>query len=299
LQNLASPFYTIAGFFQALKILKEFKPDCVFGTGSFIQVPVVYAAWSLKIPVVLHQQDVIPSLANKLCQLFAKKITVTFESSLNSFSSNFGIFYKKKSIDKIVLTGNPFREELAGIPKDQALKNLGLKSDLPVLLVLGGGAGSAFLNKLVEDALPEISKTFQILHATGKNKSKLKASNNYYPLEFISDMGSAYSVAEIVVCRAGISTITELSNLKKLSIIIPMPKSHQEINGYLLAHMAAAIVLRQDMVVPLGFVRLLRKILFEGDAQKYVRENIGEIMPKNSSEKIAHIILKIYNDGKK
>src|SRR5579864_4564887 len=78
LKNLGSPFLTLFGFFQSLRILKKFRPDCVFGTGSFVQVPMVWAAWFLKIPVVLHQQDILPSLANRLCQMVAKKITVTF-----------------------------------------------------------------------------------------------------------------------------------------------------------------------------------------------------------------------------
>ena len=298
-QNFIAPFFTITGFFEAVRILKEFRPSCVFAAGSFVQVPVVYAAWFLKIPVVLHQQDVVPSLANKLCQFCAKKITVTFETSLSSFFTDLGIIYKKRQPEKVVLTGNPFRGELAQATKEQGLKKFGLKNDLPVLLVLGGGTGSEYLNKLILKTVNEITKTFQVLHATGKNKSKLEPRENYHPYEFITDMAAAYAASEIVVCRAGISTITELSNLGKLSIIIPMPKSHQEVNGYYLAESSAAVVLRQSMIKPAGFTRLLRKILFEGKAQKYIKANISTIMPKNSAEKIARIIIKIYDDGKK
>ncbi|HVY68067.1 MAG TPA: glycosyltransferase, partial [Patescibacteria group bacterium] len=111
-RNLLAPFQVGAGFWQARRILREFKPDCILAAGGFVQVPLVWAAYFMGIPVVLHQQDVLPSLANRLCQLAASKITVTFEGGQAAFASGLGLFYNRKR-DKIIWTGNPFRQQLA------------------------------------------------------------------------------------------------------------------------------------------------------------------------------------------
>jgi UDP-N-acetylglucosamine--N-acetylmuramyl-(pentapeptide) pyrophosphoryl-undecaprenol N-acetylglucosamine transferase len=290
--NLISPFLTIGGFIQSFKILKEFRPNCIFGAGSFVQVPLVWAGWLLKIQVVLHQQDMTPSLANRLCQFAAKKITVVFEASLADFPSSLGFFYKKNA-NKIELTGNPFREELKNGSKENAEREFGLKADLPTLLVLGGGTGAEFLNQLVWGSMNELVRTVQVIHSTGLGKSKAVTKENYHGYEFIKNMADAYAAADIVLARAGLSTLTELSFLKKLSIIIPLPKTHQELNAWLLARLQAAIVLEQNKTTPEGFVRLIRKLLFEHQAQETLKANIGKIMPKNSNEKIAFIITKL------
>ncbi len=292
-KNFISPVWNIKGFIESFKILKEFKPDCIFGTGSFVQVPLVWAAWFLKIPVVLHQQDVVPSLANKLCELQASKITVTFPESAKSFSTNVGLFYKKRTGDKVIITGNPFREELRKANRESAQKNFGLRADFPTLLILGGGTGAEFINRLILESLPELSKTVQIIHSTGHGKYQASAIENYHSYEFIENMGEAYAAADIVFGRAGLSTITELSNLKKLSIIVPMPESHQEINGLLLSKLDAAVVMRQKKITAKIFTGLIRKILFAHELQQILKQNIAKIMPHDATEKISEIILKL------
>lgn len=292
-ENIKAPFQVIAGILQARKILNEFRPDCVFATGSFIQVPVVWAAKLKHIPIVLHQQDLLPSLANRLCQLAARKISVTFEADLAAFSSSWGVFYKKTREDKVVLTGNPFRQKLTLGSRPAAEKIFELNDDLPVLLVLGGGTGAEFFNQLISKSLPQLTKTVQIIHSTGPGKYKPVQHNNYHPYEFIYDMGNAYAAADIVLARAGLSTLTELSNLKKFSIIIPLPGTHQELNADYLSRLQAAVVLDQQKVTAEGFIRLIRKLLFEPDFQNLVKTNISEIMPKQSARKIAEIIIKL------
>lgn len=293
LLNAAAPFKVGMGFFQTLSIIRKFKPDCVFGTGSFVQVPVVLASWVRGVPVVLHQQDVFPSLANSLCQFFADKITVTFEKSLTDFYHSTGVFYKKRP-EKITLTGNPCRPDLLDFGKEEALRHFKLRDDLPVLYAVGGGTGARYINELVRQTLPELCRTVQVIHSTGPGKEDKKTQHpNYRPYEFIKQPGLAYAAADIVLCRAGLSTITELSALKKLAIIIPMPNSHQEINGALLANAHAAIVLRQERIKIENFVPLIRKLLFEKSLQDAIRENIVQVMPKNSGKKIADIIIKL------
>jgi UDP-N-acetylglucosamine--N-acetylmuramyl-(pentapeptide) pyrophosphoryl-undecaprenol N-acetylglucosamine transferase len=293
LKNIATPFLLVAGFVQSLKLLKQFKPNCVFGTGSFVQVPLVWAAWILKIPVVLHQQDLAPSLANKLCEFIASKITVTFSQSAKNFSSEFGLFYRKRAADKIVVTGNPFREELRAGDRTEAQKFFNLRKDLPTLLVLGGGTGAEFINNLILDSLPELAKTVQIIHSTGSGKFKTSDAADYHPYQFIDNMAGAFAAADIVLGRAGLSTLTELSNLKKISIIVPMPESHQEINGMLLAKLDAAIVVRQKKLEPENLIALIRKLLFAHELGEVIKHNIGKIMPHDANEKISEIIIKL------
>jgi UDP-N-acetylglucosamine--N-acetylmuramyl-(pentapeptide) pyrophosphoryl-undecaprenol N-acetylglucosamine transferase len=290
LKNLVAPILVGAGFLQSLKILKEFKPNVVFGTGSFVQVPLIWAAKFLKIPVVLHQQDLIPSFANSLCQMAANKITVTFEDSLLDFSSGIGIF-KKPILEKVVWTGNPFREDLRSFTKAQGLKYFGLRENMPTLLVLGGGTGAEFLNNLIFESLPVLTKTVQIIHSTGLGKIKNIKTENYRAFEFISEMGKAYASSDIVLCRAGLSTITELSNLEKVSIIVPIPDSHQEINAEFLAKYKASLTTRQQTLTSGILTSVIRKLLFEHNLQQDLKKNISQIMPKNSAKKIAKIIL--------
>jgi UDP-N-acetylglucosamine--N-acetylmuramyl-(pentapeptide) pyrophosphoryl-undecaprenol N-acetylglucosamine transferase len=289
-RNFLSPFQTAAGFFEAKKIIREFKPDCVFGTGSYIQVPLVWAAKMLKVPVVLHQQDIVPSLANKLCQAAADKITVTFEKSLTDFETGFGLIYKKPK-EKVVLTGNPFRRNLAEFVREDGIKFFHLKKDFPTLLVLGGGTGSEALNLALLEALPALTGFVQVIHVGGKGKTLAEKGENYHPYEFTNHMGEAYAAADIVVSRAGISTLTELSNLKKVSIIVPMPHSHQEMNGRFLKAASAAFVISQAEFTGHALPIIVRKLLFEYKLQKAMEEMVGRIMPKNADEKIAKIIL--------
>ena len=292
LKNFFTPFLILAGLIASFRILWQFKPAVVFGAGSFVQVPVIWAAWILRIPCVIHQQDLVPSLANRLCEPFVKNITVCFEKSITDFSSGLGLFYTKKTSDKVVLTGNPFREELLGKEKNKALKAFGLKGDLPVLLVLGGGTGSDFLNRLIEKALPELARSVQILHSWGTRSPKSLEQKNYKGLPFISDMASAYAAADLVVSRAGLSTLSELSALGKVSIIIPMPHTHQEYNAALLSALNAALVFDQTELNEQVFVRIIRKVLFDYPLQQTLAKNISKIMLKNSAEKISKIILK-------
>ena len=161
------------------------------------------------------------------------------------------------------------------------------------MLVIGGGTGAEFLNTLVANCMPQLSKSVQIIHSTGKNKPGAGHSDNYHAYEFIDNMADAYAVADIVVCRAGVSTLTELSNLKKLTILVPIPQSHQELNALFMAHLDAAIVLKQDKIKTENFISLIRRLLFAGQAQESLKNNIAKIMPHNANQKISEIILKL------
>lgn len=290
--NFFVPFQFLFALFKSYKILKKLKPHCVVGAGSFVQVPVIWTAWFLKIPCLIHQQDIKPSLANLLCQFFVKTITVTFAPSIKDFSFGFGFFYKKKLVNP-VLIGNPVRKNINFQDKKTAFLNFGLKSDLPTLLVLGGAQGSEYINQLVYKNLKLLSKLVNIIHATGIGKGSKKQVENYYQREFIEQINQAYAIADFVLCRAGVSTISELSNLKKCAIIIPLPKTHQEINAYFLEKTNSAIIIKQNKFNIEVLPFLLRKLIFDYESQKIMKKNITSIMPHDSAKKMANEVLKL------
>ncbi len=296
LKNLVSPFEIALGFFQSFTILKSFRPDCVFGAGAFVQVPVVWAAWFLRIPVVMHQQDVQAGLANRLSQYTAKKITVVFEETAKNFVSGLGIFYEAKK-NKVAWTGNAVRKSFSTVNKKQAILELELSGELPVLAVIGGGTGAVAINELIQTSLPELTKIVEIIHITGKSKNFYKPSKNYHPYEFMPNAEMAFAAADIVLTRAGIGTISELSYMGKPAIIIPMPDSHQEENAFYVASRGAAVVLSQKYISSEGLVRVVRKMLIDGDLQERLKKHMGELMPKNGTEQISNIVLSVAEGG--
>lgn len=295
LQTVLAPLLILIGFFQALNILSKYKPQIAFGAGGFVQVPVLWAAWLLKIPVVIHQQDVLKTLSNTLCAPIAKKITVTFESSLKSFGSNLGLFSKQNS-SKVIHTGNPSRYTIKDLKREEGLEYFKLKNNLPIILVTGGGTGASFLNEFILKSLPSLTSFCQVIHSTGVGKKSQTNLPNYYSFEFINRMDLAYSVCDIVISRAGVGAITELSSLSKPTIFIPIPKTHQEDNAALLWGMGAGIILEQDYLETEKFSKLIRKLLLDSEAQKTLATNMHQLMPENSTEKISNIILEIIHE---
>lgn len=293
LNNFLTLFQVLFGFVESLKIINSFKPDCIVGAGGFVQVPLIWAGFFKKIPSLIHQQDILPGLANRLCQLPAKKITVCFENTSKSFISHVGLFYKKQTVSKVIVTGNPVGSHLKNASKAEALKHFKLNENLPVLLVIGGGSGAYFFNQLINESMPNLAKTVQILHSTG-SKSKIAITHeNYHAFDFISRTDLAYAAADIVLCRAGLSTISEISFLKKVSIVVPIPESHQEYNAAFLHYLKAAVVLPQKSIKASNFQTLIKKILFNHELQKNLQKNIEKIMPHNAGKKIADLVIKL------
>ena len=294
LRNLIDPFFILIGFFQSIAILLVWRPKLVISAGSFVSVPVIWVAWILRVPVLIHQQDARPGLANKLMAKFAKTITVTFEESLK--------YYGKKAI----WTGNPARRSLE-ITNDklQMTNKFGFKNNLPVVLIMGGGTGAMAINELVWKSLGELIKFCQIIHVTGKGKNKgdpiskseigSPRSHNYSSFEFLDakQMAEAYASADIVVSRCGLGTLTELSYLGKPSIIIPMPDSHQEENAKIFKEKEAAIVLNQKKLTPEILTDNIKKLLDDDVLRSMLRNNIQKVMKRGANEKIINIIHEI------
>lgn len=214
-KNFIDPFKVVRGYFEAKRILAEFKPDVVFSKGGFVSTPVVRAAHSLGIPLIIHESDLSPGLANKIAMKYADKICLSFEESRKGL---------EKYADKIVVTGNPVRESLLGGDAHAALEFTKLDTFRPVILVMGGSQGAMQINKLVREKLDELLKKFQVIHIAGRGNIDIGIhKKGYAQYEYIDEqMKDVYAAAALVISRAGANSLFEIALLKKKAVIIPL-----------------------------------------------------------------------------
>lgn len=217
IKNLTDPFRVMKGFSEARKYLKKIKPDVIFSKGGFVSVPVVRAAASLHIPCIIHESDMTPGLANKLCISVAKKVCCNFPETLSMIPK-----------DKAVLTGSPIRDELKKGDKLAALDMCKFTANKPIIMVIGGSLGAASINQAVRDALPKLLHDFQIVHICGKDKidNMLLHTEGYIQFEYVkSELKDLFAMADMVISRAGANSICELLALKKPNLLIPLSAS--------------------------------------------------------------------------
>ena len=216
LKNFSDPFRVIKGVAQATGIIRRIKPNVVFSKGGFVSVPVVYGAKLNGIPVVTHESDLTPGLANKLCLPFASAQCCTFPEAV------------KYAKGKGVYTGTPIRPEVLSGKRDAGLKRFDLKGSTPVLMVVGGSSGAQAINECVRAALPRLTAVFQVLHLCGKGNAahELEGAKNYVQCEYLNEeMADAYACADVVISRAGANTLCELLAMRKPALLIPYPSS--------------------------------------------------------------------------
>jgi UDP-N-acetylglucosamine--N-acetylmuramyl-(pentapeptide) pyrophosphoryl-undecaprenol N-acetylglucosamine transferase len=213
-KNFSDPFKVMKGFFEAVSLMKKLKPDVVFSKGGFVSVPVVFAAKRRGIPVIIHESDITPGLANKLSISSASKICANFPETVKYLPEG-----------KAVLTGTPIRQELFAGNKLLGIDFCGFTSDKPILLVVGGSTGSAAVNEAVRKALPELLKNFQVIHLCGKDKvdPSFKGTKGYVQYEYIKkELSDLLAAADVVISRAGANAICELLALRKPNLLIPL-----------------------------------------------------------------------------
>ncbi len=283
-QNFIDPVFILVGFVQSFFIIRKFKPDAILSAGSFVSVPVIFAGRLLKIPSLIHQMDIKPTLSNKIVTLFAAKITVGFKKSLKDYP-----------VKKTVWTGNPCRRSLRVESRKSKVESFfDLKNDIPTVLIVGGGTGAMAINRLIWEAASELTKFCQIIHIAGKGKmpSRELRIANYKYFEFlnIKRMANAYELADIVVSRCGIGSLSEISFLKKPSILIPIPDSHQEENAELFKSAQAAIVLDQNKITAKILAENIKKLLFNNYLKKQLSENVYKLTNPDATKKIGKLI---------
>jgi len=287
-QNFVAPFLVIVGFIVALAKLSRRHASVVVSAGSFVSVPVAYAAALLRMPVIIYQSDKRPGLANRLVSPAASKILLAFAETSVTFLK-----------EKTAVIGNPVRKKVEAAASDRELRQRGreyfhVPEGVPAILVLGGSSGARVLNELVIAALPELTEFAQIIHVIGKWKdATIAASERYRSCTFLHDeLPLAYAASDIVVSRAGMGTIGELALLGKPVILIPMRGSHQEENAEALAIRRAAVVLPQPVMTE-AFVKAIRELVSQTSRREALGSAIHSIFPPNGRARFADVVLEV------
>ena len=215
IKNLTDPFRVLRGMSQARKLMKKLRPDVVFSKGGFVAVPVVRGAGKCHIPAIIHESDMTPGLANKLCAKYATKICCNFPETVSTLPDGKGI-----------LTGSPIRKELLSGDKVAGLKLCNFNTSRPVLMVIGGSLGALHVNEAIREILPELLRKYQVIHVCGKGKvdPTFYSTTGYYQFEYVNaELKDLFAAADIVVSRAGANVICELLAMNKPNLLIPLP----------------------------------------------------------------------------
>ncbi len=241
-KNFSDPFRVLKGCLEANRLLKQLRPNVIFSKGGFVAVPVVLAAKHRKIPVIIHESDLTPGLANRICIPCASKICANFPETLANLPQ-----------DKAVLTGTPIRSELLRGNRQAGLAFCNFKESMPVLMVIGGSLGAAAVNDAVRNALPVLLKEFQVIHLCGAGKldPALNSTPGYIQFEYIKEqLADLFAAADIVISRAGANAICELLALQKPNVLIPLPASSsrgdQILNAASFEKQGFSFVLQED-----------------------------------------------------
>ncbi len=214
LKNFSDPFRVLKGYGEACRLLKKYQPDVIFSKGGFVSVPVVLAAKRYRIPTILHESDMTPGLANRLCIPSAAKICCNFPETLQHLPE-----------DKAVLTGSPIREELLQGDRLAGLQYTHLSAAKPILLVIGGSLGAVAVNQMIRSLLPRLLPSFQIIHICGKGHldESLIGRPGYVQYEYVdAPLKHLFAAADLAVSRAGANSICELLALRKPNVLIPL-----------------------------------------------------------------------------
>lgn len=282
-KNFTDPFRVIKGYSEAKKYLKEIRPDIIFSKGGFVSVPVVRAGAALDIPCIIHESDMTPGLANKLCIPAADKICCNFPETLSMLPEG-----------KAVLTGSPIRRELASGNRITAWNMCGFSANKPVIMVIGGSSGAASVNKAVRQALPKLLEDFQVVHICGREKvdNLLLNIQGYKQFEYLkSELKDIFAMADVVISRAGANAICELLALHKPNILIPLPASSsrgdQILNAKSFEAQGFSIVIDEDYLTENLLVEKVQELYCS--RQSYI-DNMKQSQQKDAIETIAALI---------
>ncbi|MBO4845193.1 MAG: undecaprenyldiphospho-muramoylpentapeptide beta-N-acetylglucosaminyltransferase [Lachnospiraceae bacterium] len=282
LKNFSDPFRVLKGYREARKILKEIKPDVIFSKGGFVSVPVVRAAGDLKIPCVIHESDMSPGLANRLCIPVADKVCCNFPETIS-----------KVPAGKAVLTGSPIRAELMQGNIEAGYKLCGFNSSKPVIMVIGGSQGAQSINEVVRESLDTLLKDFQIIHICGKEKmDNLKLSvPGYKQFEYLkAELKDAFAMSDVVISRAGANAICELLALNKPNILIPLSagtRGDQILNASSFEGQGFSAVIREEALDPISLVETVHEVFL--NRKQYI-ENMVSSGQLNSIKTIMGLI---------
>lgn len=288
LENLTDTARILKGLWQSMKIIRKIKPDIIFSKGGFVATPVVWAAYLSKIPIVIHESDITPGLANRLSIPFADKICYAFPETAKYVDK-----YVKKN--KACMTGIPIRNELFTGDANVGRKMCGFTAEKPVLLIMGGSQGSRFINDVVRAGLKELLFAFQLCHICGKGAvdNTLLGLKGYKQFEYVTkEQPHLFAMSDVVVSRAGATTLFELLALKKPNLLIPLSKrasrGDQILNAESFREKGVSYVLREEDLNPSALLETALNVYKERRAiiNRMKASNLG-----NGTMKVIEVIL--------
>jgi UDP-N-acetylglucosamine--N-acetylmuramyl-(pentapeptide) pyrophosphoryl-undecaprenol N-acetylglucosamine transferase len=293
-----------AGVLQARRLLRRLRPGVVLGTGGFVALPVVAAAASLRVPVVLHEQTTVPGLANRLAARAARRIAVSWETAAARFPR-----------EKVVLTGNPLRPELRGGSRDAAFVRFGFDPALPLVYVTGGAQGAHRINRTVGEALPAVLELTQVVHQCGDNPTTgdrdwLEAQRARLPAGLArrhaivpyvgAELADVYAAATLVVSRAGAGTLNECCQLGLPAIYVPLPGTsgdEQTANARMVERAGGAVVLAQSSLTAASLVGALRDLLADPRRLKDMGDRARALAVADAAQRLADLVLAVRAGG--
>lgn len=294
--NIKSAGMLLKGLWEARKIIKKFQPDVVIGTGGFVCGPVVFIASKMGIKTLIHEQNVFPGITNKVLGNYVDSIAISFEEAEK--------YFKQKN--KLIVTGNPVRQEFFSISTEEAKSKYRSQNDKPLVLVVGGSGGSISINKAVTEFLIESPKnSFEVLLVTGKRhyKEVMKSLSRYKEvfqynqiIEYIDDMPYALKACDLIICSAGAITITEINAVGKPSILIPKAytaENHQEYNARALENRGAAIVIKEGQLKGKDLFKKIENILNNKNKLQAMKKASLDASKKNATDSIYDMILNL------
>lgn len=282
-KNFSDPFRVVKGYTEALKLMKKYRPDVVFSKGGFVAVPVVLAAKHYKIPVIIHESDMTPGLANKLCIPSASKVCCNFPETLNYLPA-----------EKAVLTGSPIRAELLKGDRLSGLQYTNLSSNRPILMVIGGSLGSVTVNTVVRQTLPQLLHDFQVIHICGKGNldDSLIGTDGYVQYEYVdAPLKHMFAAADLVISRAGANSICEILAMRKPNILIPLSaaasRGDQILNAKSFSKQGFSTVLEEE---ELTVESLIQAITRTYENRQAFMESMGTSQLSNAVDTIIALI---------
>ncbi len=283
--NFVDVLRIIAAWFHSLVLLWEHKPALLISAGGFVSVPLHWAAFFLGIPTWVHQQDLRLGLANRMMFPLAKKITTALEETVAKLPKG-----------KTEWLGNPSRD-LSQATDAQARSFFSIPEGAPVIFALGGGTGSNTINNFVASALPSWPSDWHIIHLVGKDRPTEVSDRsaaiypNYHRYDFFTtEMKLAYTLATVVIARAGFGTITEAAALSKPTILVPMPKTHQEENATWFASRQGVIVLDEQIDTGLKLGQVVKHLVMNPNESVALGERLHALLPRAKPERVVEII---------
>ncbi len=281
--NFTDMFKVVKGIAEAKKLIKRLKPDIVFSKGGFVAVPVVLGAKFNGVPVIAHESDMTPGLANKIAMPFAKKVCTTFPETVK--------YIGKKGIH----TGTPIRKELFEGSAEKGRELCGFDKQKPIIMMMGGSLGSQKINKVLRYILPEITKNYYLVHICGKgNIDKSINIKGYKQFEYLTEeLPHVLSCADMVISRAGSNSISEFLALKKPALLIPLSakasRGDQILNAQSFEKQGYSLVLKEEDMTPESLLKSVNDLYLSKDRLIKAMEKSPA---SNGVENVMQVILK-------